>query len=114
MASANEQLTETVVSAKEFRELIDHAGWVWDSLVSCQENEVLHESARVGRVFALLRAARLKRANPELERQRVNMFGTMLRTAQFRLRRLAPPGGSRHLFRVSWSLTSTRRCRGAG
>jgi hypothetical protein len=91
MASANEHVTESVVSAKEFRELIDHAGWVRDSLVSCQENEVLHESERVGRVFVRLRAARLKRANPKLERQRTNMLGTMLRTAQFRLGRLTTP-----------------------
>jgi hypothetical protein len=97
MVSTNEQVTETVVSAKEFRRLIDHAGCVRDWLVSCQENEVLRESARVRRMFVRLRAARLKRANPELERQRTNMLGTMLRSAQFRLDRLttlATPGAA--------------------
>ena len=88
MTTAENNVVGNKVSAQQFRKLIDRASDARDSLVSCQENEVLRESEIVHRAFELLRAARLKRENPELERQRVNMFGTMLRSAQFRLNRL--------------------------
>ena len=88
MANTSDKVVENKVSASEFRNLIYDARDARDSLVSCLENEVLRESAHVHRAFELLRAARLKRANPELERRRIDMFGLMLRTAQSRLNHL--------------------------
>lgn len=73
------------ISAREFSALIDRAGHARDSLASCQDSEVLRESETARRVAEALRAARLKRDNAELERQRDNMLRTMIRTARFRL-----------------------------
>lgn len=73
------------ISAREFIALIDRAGRARDSLASCQDSEVLRESAYARRAAETLRAARLKRENADLEHQRDNMLRTMLRTARFRL-----------------------------
>jgi hypothetical protein len=78
----------TKVSAREFLALLDHAGRTRDSLASCQESEVLHESGIARRAAKALIAARLNRPNADLERQRENMVSTMVRTARFRLDRL--------------------------
>ena len=77
------------VSAREFIALIDRAGRARDSLASCQDSEVLRESETARRAAEALRAARLKRENAELERQRDNMIRTMLRTARSRLDNLS-------------------------
>jgi len=77
------------ISAREFIALIDRAGHARDSLASCQDSEVLRESESARRAAETLRAARLKRENADLERQRDNMIRTMLRTARFRLDNLS-------------------------
>lgn len=77
------------ISAREFIALIDRAGHARDSLASCQDSEVLRESESARRAAETLRAARLKRENADLERQRDNMLRTMLRTARFRLDKLS-------------------------
>jgi len=77
------------VSAREFIALIDRAGRARDSLASCHDSEVLRESETARRAAEALRAARLKRENAELERQRDNMIRTMLRTARSRLDNLS-------------------------
>ena len=77
------------ISAREFSALIDHAGRARDSLASCQDSEVLRESETARRAAEALRAARLKRENAELERQRDNLLRTMIRTARFRLDNLS-------------------------
>lgn len=77
------------ISARAFCALIDRAGRARDSLASCQDSEVLRESETARRAAEALRAARLKRENAELERQRDNMLRTMIRTARFRLDNLS-------------------------
>jgi hypothetical protein len=76
------------LSAREFRELIDHVSDLRASLQSCLDHEVLHESKRARRGVAELLAARLKRPSPELERQREAVVRATLDTANARLDRL--------------------------
>ena len=90
MASTQDKVVK--ISAREFIALIDRAGRARDSLASCQDSEVLRESECARRAAETLLAARLKREDANLERERDNMLRTMLCTARFRLDNLSSPG----------------------
>lgn len=81
----HQEHTIPTLTASQFHSLIDRTAHARDSLASCRNNEVLAETETVLRVAGELQAARLGRANLQLETERRSMLESVARTARYRM-----------------------------